>query len=400
MPKSLKDTEIRIIMSRHGEGLHNVAGKQISAIWKKELQKLRDEITKKHGNTPEINAAFNQLIKEYRDKRDDLAYNLLEKVDPTAYFDPSLTEKGTLQASHSGKVLKAYLDKKQLKISTTAFSSPFARTINSLEGVLDNFKEADQKVFIIPDLMETSGRYVDRFSQDKSYYANYTVLDDEIDVDQVMKGGESDKQVVERTKKGLEKVYKQLKQESDEGIPVVLIHGGIMEKFSNEFFPNKVGKIENSALWDLNISFDENGILLKVDLIEKIEMDETSKQEFDDSLSLLTPSENLLKDQNFGLIEDALSELAHQFNQDIERVISENTLGVDQKKAVLPEKVETQNNSEEDVKVGVATNASSTSFEAFAVLPERLTTERKRANSPMLSANNESSKKQKPARTP
>ena len=184
MKKAEEPTDIvklRIIMSRHGEGLHNVAGKKISNIWKDEVARIREEIAKESGDTPEIKELLDNLVKEYRKDRDDIAYNLLTDVDAIKYKDPSLTERGKTQASYSGKALQAYVDKKELKLSSSVFSSPFERTINSLEEVLQNLKGSEQERFAIPDLMETSGRYVDTYDEDKNY-GEYTVLGDGIDV--------------------------------------------------------------------------------------------------------------------------------------------------------------------------------------------------------------------------
>ncbi|WP_340201484.1 phosphoglycerate mutase family protein [Ascidiimonas sp. W6] len=309
-------TDIRIIISRHGEGLHNVAGKRISSIWKNELEKLRNHIFKNFENIPEINHIIDKHVKNYNTKRDEIAYNLLEKVDPTAYFDPNLTEKGKVQAKYSGKVLKTYLIHHQLGIAPYAFTSPFSRTINSLTEVLENFKDFPSEIFIIPELMEPSGRYVDRFSLNK-VCGNHTILAGGIDVHKVICNTETDWQTAERAKKGLEKIYKHLIRNKIKGVPIIMIQGGIMEIFSSKFIHQEIQEIENSDLWDLNLSFDVNGNLISAELIEKIELNDAQKEEFENLLTTIQPSEDILKEQDFGLIEEALSILAKKAQREI-----------------------------------------------------------------------------------
>ena len=314
--------KLRIIMSRHGEGIHNVAIGKIRQIWKDGVDKIREKNTKKFDDTSEINIILDISGKKYKNRKYDIACNLLETVDAKKYKDPSLTEKGMVQASYSGKALQAYVDENGLQLSSLVFSSPFARTINSLEEVLQNLEESKQERFAIPDLIETSGRYVDTYDERKNY-GEYAVLGDGIDVQAVMKGGETDEQVVERSKRGLEKVYKKLKK-NKEGLPIVMTHGGVMKAFSNAFFKGEVGKIDNSDLWDLEVSFDESGKFIDANLIEKIIMNGSLQKEFDAKLDGLESSEKLLDEQDFSPVENALSSLLKELATDVEKSISDN----------------------------------------------------------------------------
>lgn len=320
MPLHQPKSTLRLIVSSHGESLHNIAGAKINTIWDNELIKVKNEVLKSTEETPEVKCLINKQLKKYEDKKEFLSYNLLEKVDYYAYYDPVLTEKGKVQANFCGSIFKTYLEYQNLNLSDYVFSTPYNRTISSMEQILTNFQGKESEIMVIPNLIEPCGRFVDKFSLEKTP-CNYKVLNENINPDLIMYQSETDSQISKRIKKGFEKIFKSQKKEPKDTVSLLMCQGGIMRIISALFLKEQVEEIKNPELWDLLLWFDQKGNLESVEFIEKIFPDDFHKATLIKLISEIPPSEEVLQQQDFSVIENALSWLARDARNEIKHIL-------------------------------------------------------------------------------
>ncbi len=321
MPVHSLKLDLRIIVSCHGESLHNVAGEKISYLWGKKLLHVRNRILKDFGNNTQTNILIDECLSRYETKKETITYNLLEKVDYLAYRNPILTERGKFQTNYYGAVLKDYLSNKNLSIAKFAFSSPFERTLSSIKQILGNFKNTRIKILAVPDLIEPFGRFVDKFSTNE-IQESFTILNDGINADLVMYASESDKQVAKRIKRGFEKIFKYLQDYKETGVPVIMTQGGIMRIISANYFESRIEDIENPTLWDLHLQFDQNGNLLSIKLLEKLSLTSQQQLEFKKLQYKIKPSDTFLAHHDFTVVDEALSWLAKEAREEIANLLS------------------------------------------------------------------------------
>ena len=93
--------------------------------------------------------------------------------------------------------------------------------------------------------------------------------------------------MVERFKKGLEKVFLKNKETAEKGLTILMIYGSSLDKFF-KMLKEEIVQVKDSAAYDMTISFGTDGKFLGAKLNDEIKMDENLSLKYNNQIEKLT----------------------------------------------------------------------------------------------------------------